>query len=219
MQAACQLQYICLYHLLYDHVTLCYKQFGDYDWKDLVEERKLDTLFVYELDKYLTAYKLQVHTVRETRWTKSKLLSTIINTKRSVNLHQSRSSSVMLMVIVMALPSCLRVSTVQRFGWDPVSESTWFVYFWFQRPSLIQIFILADWSWLIQCSKQQCKWFLLFSWLLCVAQHKHNTLNTNSAKSFNNNINKDYVYIYFKGITVCNYSTRKLDGWICNLTV
>ena len=29
------------------------KKFGDYDWQKLVEERKLNTLYVYELDKYL----------------------------------------------------------------------------------------------------------------------------------------------------------------------
>ena len=34
------------------------KKFGDYDWKKLVEERKLDTLTVYELDKYLKAHNI-----------------------------------------------------------------------------------------------------------------------------------------------------------------
>ena len=29
------------------------KKFADYDWKGLIEERKLDSLLVYELDKYL----------------------------------------------------------------------------------------------------------------------------------------------------------------------
>ena len=34
------------------------KKFGDYDWQKLVEERKLDRLTVYELDKYLKAHNI-----------------------------------------------------------------------------------------------------------------------------------------------------------------
>ena len=34
------------------------KKFADYDWKALIEEGKLSDLHVYELDKYLKAYKL-----------------------------------------------------------------------------------------------------------------------------------------------------------------
>ena len=34
------------------------KKFGDYDWQKLVEERKVDTLTVYELDKYLKVHNI-----------------------------------------------------------------------------------------------------------------------------------------------------------------
>ena len=34
------------------------KKFAYYDWKGLVEERKLDSLFVYELDKYLKRHNI-----------------------------------------------------------------------------------------------------------------------------------------------------------------
>ena len=36
------------------------KKFADYDWKGLIEERKLDSLFVYELDKYLKRHNLKI---------------------------------------------------------------------------------------------------------------------------------------------------------------
>ena len=41
------------------------KKFDDYDWQKLVEERKLDTLTVYELDKYLKEYNICI-----TKWNK-----------------------------------------------------------------------------------------------------------------------------------------------------
>ena len=41
------------------------KKFGDYDWQKLVEERKLNTLCVYELEKYLEAYNPS-----STKWSK-----------------------------------------------------------------------------------------------------------------------------------------------------
>ena len=34
------------------------KKFADYDWKGLIEERELDSLFVYELDKYLKRHNI-----------------------------------------------------------------------------------------------------------------------------------------------------------------
>lgn len=35
-----------------------WKKFSDNDWQKLVEERKLDTITVYELDKYLRAHSI-----------------------------------------------------------------------------------------------------------------------------------------------------------------
>ena len=34
------------------------KKFVDYDWKGLIEDRKLDSLFVYELEKYLKRHSI-----------------------------------------------------------------------------------------------------------------------------------------------------------------
>ena len=34
------------------------KKFADYDWKGMTEERKLDSLYVYELDKYLKKHNI-----------------------------------------------------------------------------------------------------------------------------------------------------------------
>ena len=34
------------------------KKFADCDWKGLIEERKLDSLFMYELDKYLKRHNI-----------------------------------------------------------------------------------------------------------------------------------------------------------------
>ena len=37
------------------------KKFADYDWKGLIEERKVGSLFVYELDKYLKRHNITLN--------------------------------------------------------------------------------------------------------------------------------------------------------------
>jgi hypothetical protein len=53
------------------------KKFADYDWKALIEEGKLSDLHVYELDKYLKAYKLPLN--KRTKKDKIKMIISHFN--------------------------------------------------------------------------------------------------------------------------------------------
>ena len=83
------------------------KKFGDYDWQKLVKERTLDTLTVYELDKYLN-----VHNICITKQNKSDKIKLIIA-------HHESGKSVLVklpwkvtLIILVALPIQINIVTL-----------------------------------------------------------------------------------------------------------